>query len=157
MAAASVTAAIRKGTVMRNRFCVLAAASLLWTVGGALGDENTLTPEDLRALDRPSRDMMKDYLTALVDEQFARREAVLAGLQTAEDWSRHAQHIRKSMAAWTGDLPERTPLKARVTGRIEREGHVTEKILFESRPGRPPKRCRDGVLHRLGRALSLLR
>jgi dienelactone hydrolase len=78
--------------------------------------------------------MMRDYLTAIVDEQFAKRAALLAGLKTAEDWDRHAAFIRKSMAAWTGPLPERTPLKARVTGIISRDRYRLEKILFESRP-----------------------
>jgi len=58
----------------------------------------------------------------------------LAGLKTAEDWNRHVAFIRKSMAAWTGPLPKRTPLRARVTGRINRDKYTLEKVLFESRP-----------------------
>jgi dienelactone hydrolase len=78
--------------------------------------------------------MMSDYLTAMIDEQFAKRAMVLAGLKSAEDWDRHAAFIRDSMAAWTGSFPERTPLRARVTGRINRNKYTLEKILFESRP-----------------------
>ncbi|MHC4582324.1 MAG: alpha/beta hydrolase family protein, partial [Planctomycetota bacterium] len=96
--------------------------------------EEFLSPADFRVLDRPANTMMRDYLTAIVDEQFAKRAALLAGLKTAEDWDRHAAFIRKSMAAWTGPLPERTPLKARVTGIISRDRYRLEKILFESRP-----------------------
>ena len=97
------------------------------------GDE-FLSTADLKVLDRPASTMMSDYLTALVDQQFAERTALLAGLKTAEDWDRHAAFIRDSMAAWTGPLPKRTPLKARVTGRINRDMYTLEKILFESRP-----------------------
>jgi dienelactone hydrolase len=78
--------------------------------------------------------MMRDYLTAIVDEQFTERAALLAGLKTAEDWDRHAEFIKKSMAEWTGPLPKRTTLRARTTGRIERDKYIMEKILFESRP-----------------------
>ena len=92
-------------------------------------------PADLTVLDMPAKNMMKNYLTSLVDEQFAWRNAALSKLHTAEEWTRHAENIRRSMAAWAGDFPERTPLNARVTGRIERQGYVLEKILFESRPG----------------------
>lgn len=60
--------------------------------------------------------------------------ATLSKLHTAEDWKRHADFIRKSLASWTGDFPARNPLNARVTGRIERQDYVMEKILFESRP-----------------------
>ena len=120
--------------MMRNRFCVLVGLSSLLTAGEILGADGLMTPQDLIVLDNPATDMMQDYLTALVDEQFAQRDAVLAKLHTAEDWNRHAEYIRKSMAAWTGDFPTRTPLNARVTGRIERQAYVIEKILFESRP-----------------------
>jgi dienelactone hydrolase len=103
--------------------------------GSLAADEGPeLTLADLTVLDTPAKDMMKNYLTSLVDEQFAQRDAALSKLHTAEDWMRHAEYIRESMAAWTGDFPERTPLNARVTGRVERQGYVMEKILFESRP-----------------------
>ena len=77
---------------------------------------------------------MSDYLASIIDEQFAERAALLADLETAEDWSRHAGFIRNSMAEWTGPFPERTPLRARITGRINRDRYTLEKILFESRP-----------------------
>jgi dienelactone hydrolase len=96
--------------------------------------KESLKPVDLRVLDRPTETMMSDYLTAIVDEQFAKRTALLASLKTAEDWDRHAAFIRKSMAEWTGPLPESTPLRARVTGRISRDEYTLEKVLFESRP-----------------------
>lgn len=114
---------------------VLIAAQLLVVSGDAEPAGRALQAEDLRVLDEPASGMMRDYLTALVEEQFARREALLGKLQTAEDWKRHAERIRRAMAGWTGPFPPRSPLKARVTGRIERSEYVMEKVLFESRPG----------------------
>jgi hypothetical protein len=99
-----------------------------------LGGES-LRAADFTVLEQPHNTMMRDYLTALVDEQFADRAASLAALRTAEDWDRHAQLIRDAMSQWTGSFPERSPLNARVTGRIERDRYVMEKVLFESRPG----------------------
>ncbi len=101
----------------------------------ALSDESELTPQDLTILPRPLENMMKEYLTTLVDEQFARRDAVLAKLHTAKDWNRHTEFIRKSMAEWTGPFPPRSPLHARVTGTLDRPDYTVEKVLFESRPG----------------------
>ena len=117
------------GINMRSK----ALATILALCNCASGDE-FLKATDFKVLDRPAKTMMSDYLTALVDEQFAKRAALLAGLKTAEDWDRHAAFIRNSMAAWTGPLPERMPLRARITGRIERDRYTLEKILFESRP-----------------------
>lgn len=98
------------------------------------GDDSKLTGADLTVLESPAKDMMRTYLTVIVDEQFARRNAALAKLRTAEDWARHAEFVRESMAAWSGKFPEKTPLNARVTGRIEHDDYVVEKVLFESRP-----------------------
>jgi dienelactone hydrolase len=103
--------------------------------GPVLADQGTLTAEDLTVLDNPPKRMMRDYLTELVDAQFAQRATALAKLKTAEDWNRHARMIRESMSAWTGPFPERTPLNVRVLGTIERPECSVQKILFESRAG----------------------
>ncbi|MHC4680376.1 MAG: hypothetical protein ACYTEK_16945, partial [Planctomycetota bacterium] len=58
-----------------------------------IGGESLRT-KDLAVLDGPHDTMMRDYLTALVDEQFAERTSSLAALRTAEDWDRHAGLIR---------------------------------------------------------------
>jgi len=108
---------------------------LLSVVGRVLAGQGVLTPKDLTVLKDPPAKMMKSYLTALVDEQFARRNAELAKLETARDWERHAESIRESMSAWTGPFPSRTPLNVRVTGTVERPEYSMLKILFESRPG----------------------
>ena len=118
----------------RVRLQVVIALTVVAGLCNCSSGKESLKPADLRVLDRPAKTMMSDYLTAMVDEQFAERAALLAGLKTAEDWNRHAAFIKESMAAWTGPLPERTPLRARVTGRINRDKYTLEKVLFESRP-----------------------
>src|SRR5690606_2557813 len=45
-----------------------------------------------------------------------------------------AQTIRDSLISWTGPFPDRGPLNARVSGRIEQKDYIIEKLLFESRP-----------------------
>ncbi len=98
---------------------------------------DSLSANDLTILDQPANAMMRDYLTNLVDAQFARRREMLEKFSTAEDWDRHGEYIRKSILAWTGSLPPRTPLRPQVTGRVERQTYTVEKVLFESRPGFP--------------------
>ncbi len=96
--------------------------------------QNSLSKKDLTVLTEPADTMMKSYLTNIVDRQFALRDSLLSTLRSANDWDIRAQVIRDSMISWTGPLPERTPLNARVTGRLERDDYIIEKILFESRP-----------------------
>jgi hypothetical protein len=54
-----------------------------------------------------------------------------------EAWERRAAHIRQRLLVSLGlwPLPERTPLKPRLCGRLEREGYTVEKVWFESLPG----------------------
>jgi len=116
---------------------VLVAGLFLGAVWCTVKAEEFPSAQDLVVLEQPANTMMKDYLTALVDTQFAKRNEILAKLSTADDWERHAEYIRKSMLDWTGPFPRRTPLRARVTGRIERQAYSVEKVLFESRPDFP--------------------
>ena len=53
-------------------------------------------------------------------------KAALAGCQ---------RRLRERWLASFGGLPERTPLNARVTGTVPRDGYRIEKVLFESMPG----------------------
>lgn len=93
-----------------------------------------LDPRDLKVLDEPAREMMSAYLTKRIDEQFVLRDKRLKQLETAEDWQARAEEIRAAMIRWTPLPEQRTPLHARVTGRLERDGYVVENVLFESRP-----------------------
>ena len=57
--------------------------------------------------------------------------------RTLEEWEQRAAAIRRHILVCAGlwPLPEKTPLKARIFGRIEREGYAVEKVFFESLPG----------------------
>jgi len=54
-----------------------------------------------------------------------------------EGWQTERQLVKQRLAWMLGlnPLPPRTPLSARVTGRIERDRYTIEKIVFESIPG----------------------
>ena len=106
---------------------------LFLTYSFAIG-QNKLSIKDITVLEEPADTMMKSYLTRIVDRQFAFRDSILTTLKSARDWELQSQTIRDSLISWTGSFPDRTPLKARITGRIERDEYTVEKILFESRP-----------------------
>lgn len=96
--------------------------------------QNNLTEQDILVLQEPCDTMVKSYLANITDRQFAVRDSILSTLKSRSDWDRWSQTIRDSMLSWTGPLPERTALNARITGRLERKDYIVEKILFESRP-----------------------
>ena len=118
---------------MRSRTIILLSFICLGFACRAHAGER-LTAADFTVLGQPAEAVMKDYLTAIVDRQFAARASLLASLKTAQDWDRHAEFIRRSMSDWTGPFPRRTPLRPRITGRIDRDEYTVEKVLFESRP-----------------------
>lgn len=116
------------------KYIINATLLVVILLGGSVFGASTLAVRDVTVLPEPANRMMQDYLTKIVDGQFAARSARLAGLKTAADWQAHVQTIREFMVAETGPLPARTPLNARVTRRLERDGYVVENLIFESRP-----------------------
>lgn len=56
---------------------------------------------------------------------------------TVEEWEKRAALLRQRVLVANGlfPLPERTPLKAVIHGKVERPGFTVEKVYFESIPG----------------------
>ena len=94
----------------------------------------SFSESSLAVLEEPADTMMRSYLTDIIDKQFTARASYLSTLKSVQDWDERIQAIKDSISSWTGPLPERTPLNARITGRIDRGDYTIEKVLFESRP-----------------------
>ena len=79
--------------------------------------------------------MMQEYCVARVRE--ARQAGLKAqnALQTRADAEAYLRGVRTRIGQCFGPWPERTPLRPRVTGVVERDAYRIEKVLFESRPG----------------------
>ncbi len=67
-----------------------------------------------------------------VEESNMRRQMALA---TRADAEAYVAHVRGEIRRLFGPRPPSTPLAKRITGRLERDGYVVEKVIFESRPG----------------------
>lgn len=73
------------------------------------------------------------------------------------EWEAHRAAIRQQMLVSFGlyPLPPKTPLKARIFDRVERDGYTIEKVTFQTYPGfylagnlyRPRGKSRDGGRH----------
>lgn len=61
----------------------------------------------------------------------------LKGITAKAEWEKRRPELRKQFLAMMGldPLPERTRLNAKITGTVEGDGFVVEKLVFESRPG----------------------
>ncbi len=56
---------------------------------------------------------------------------------TVEEWKHRAKDIQEQVLVSCGlwPLPEKTPLNAHISGKIEREGYTIENVYFETYPG----------------------
>jgi len=95
--------------------------------------------EDLRALPAkldgaPPRDMMRRHLLAQIDRAFQRWQAEYEKRKTPEQIAAYQKRLREKFIEAISPFPKRTPLNAKVTGAIRREGYRVEKVIFESQP-----------------------
>ncbi len=84
----------------------------------------------------------RDMLPAPFDHYLARRVAEIAGGDwqreiTKENWPATQTRMRAQLQRMLGldPWPERTPLRPEITGTVEGDGYIVEKLHFQSRPG----------------------
>ncbi len=72
------------------------------------------------------------------EQQIARAAAVAekrkAALQSKADAEAYVDFVRQQIQLSFGQFPERTPLKPRISGIVDRDAYTIEKVVFESRP-----------------------
>jgi len=103
------------------------------TVGSRLFAQSDKAAPTLAPLNRFPR-MMQDYLGARVAASQKMAELRQAKLVTKADAEAHVKTLQGLIHESFGSFPERTPLKPRVTGVVERDTYRIEKVIFESRP-----------------------
>jgi cephalosporin-C deacetylase-like acetyl esterase len=96
---------------------------------------------EIRVLDGDAGQLLNGYdlyaylLEQMRDQYDARRVALEASLASPEAAGKRAEAMRAAYLQLLGPLPDKTPLRAQVTGRIERDGYRIEKVVYESQPG----------------------
>ena len=95
-------------------------------------DEFTVLPKRVDGV--PPGDMMREYLLRQVDEAWQRWQHEYEQRTSPEAIAAYQQDLRQRFIEAIGGFPERTPLNARTTGVVARDGYRVEKIVFESQP-----------------------
>jgi cephalosporin-C deacetylase-like acetyl esterase len=82
----------------------------------------------------PGDEMIDKYLAQETDKISQR---VLDGAKTLEEWQSKIPRLRQEYLYMLGlsPLPDKTPLHATITGSLERDGVIIDKLHFQSRPG----------------------
>jgi len=105
--------------IMRTRIALLIAIS-------ALSLEAQITEPEAQLL---------HWLDRIAQTQLDRRDAEIKHVNTVEAAERRKEQVRKKILDLIGGLPDYSgPLNAKVTGRIDKQKYVIEKVIFESLP-----------------------
>lgn len=78
--------------------------------------------------------LVQIYQLSQLKPYFDDRKSAIKEITTLEKFESHRNGIRNRLHRIIGPFPQKTPLNARVTGRIERDGYLIENVIFESRP-----------------------
>ena len=81
--------------------------------------------------------LLQEYFVARSREMMAKRTQARAAIKTPAQVMKLRDAVRQKLRACFGALPERTPLNARITGKVERDAYTIEKLIYESRPNYP--------------------
>lgn len=80
--------------------------------------------------------MVQEYYVARIRSWESRLLERKHALKTKADAEAYVQEVRKRIAQAFAPLPTvKTPLNAKVTGRLDRDTYTVENVIFESRPG----------------------
>jgi cephalosporin-C deacetylase-like acetyl esterase len=84
----------------------------------------------------PTEDPLLRWMDKIAQGQLDARDKEIAAVRTVADAERRKKVVRGKIMAALGGLPDYSgPLNARVTGRIQTDGYVIEKVIYESLPG----------------------
>lgn len=87
----------------------------------------------LEGLNRFPR-VMQEYMVSRLRDKERHNNEIRNGLTTKKDAEAYVESVRDKINQMLGPWPEKTPLNARITGKVEREDYTIEKVIFESRP-----------------------
>ena len=108
--------------------CLAAAKS----PGAPAAEELRVLPAKLEG--HPPRDMMKRVLLGQIDRAYQRWQADYEKRKTPQQIAAYQRRLREKFLEAISPFPRRTPLNARVTGVVRRDGYRVEKVIFESQP-----------------------
>ncbi len=119
----------------RHLFRATAFSSLAVALGSrAFAQEKQPATSPLAPLNRFPRAVQEWYVEQVRAAEKVGLEA-RAKLKTKADAEAYVRGVRDKIAMSFGPFPEKTPLNAQVTGKLERDVYTIEKVVFESRPG----------------------
>ena len=82
-----------------------------------------------------SKNSLYHHLSGQAFKLLNKRSEAVDKIKTGKQWLKRQSEIRKTLSDIVGPFPVKTPLNARITGIVHKDGYHVEKIIYESRPG----------------------
>jgi len=79
--------------------------------------------------------MIQDYYVNKLRVVMNDRSKKLTSIKNRKDAEKYVSDVRSKIKKCFGVFPAKTPLNAKTTGVLKKDGYSIEKIVFESRPG----------------------
>jgi cephalosporin-C deacetylase-like acetyl esterase len=78
--------------------------------------------------------MLYEFLLGEAQKRFDERRAAVAAVNVPEELVQRQRMLKAKFVDSLGGFPEKTPLNARIVGKLGGDGFRVEKVVFESRP-----------------------
>lgn len=75
------------------------------------------------------------HIASQAYNQLDKRANIISEIHTLSDWQERQEWERKTLMDIVGPFPEKTPLNAKITKKIDKGEFRVEHIIFESQPG----------------------
>lgn len=120
-------------------YCRWALLPAILSFAFALSGSMALAQEDLEILDdwialQTAVNPLYGHWNQVAGKMLGARSERVRSLSSREEWLDYQSEVRAKLGDLLGPFPERTPLNARITGIVEKEGFRIEKVLFQSLP-----------------------
>jgi len=130
---------MRKTLLIKNIKISLFIVLIIFRAYFVFGQDENLK-ENLNLFDSwiewtDGNNMLVHHLNKQAFDYLDIRDKEIAGLKTKEDWINRQKKVKDILMKTVGPFPEKTPLNAKVTGIVKKEGYKIEKIIYESMPG----------------------
>ncbi|MFC1805943.1 acetylxylan esterase [Planctomycetota bacterium] len=109
---------------------LLTICLLVAVVRAAGGEKETLTCLPPKS----GGTMLRAHLVAECQKHFDARRAEVEALTTPEQIVARQKRVKAAWLDAIGPFPEKTPLKAKIVGTLDRGDYRVEKVIYESRP-----------------------
>jgi hypothetical protein len=123
-----------KHAVITKRFLLFIPAVLIaCNIISAQNELDVIRNNWLLFTDAPNS--LYHHLTGEAFKLLDNRAEAINRLKTREEWEQRQKFVRETLWDIVGPFPEKTPLNAKITGKVKKRDYLIENVIYESLPG----------------------